>query len=571
MEYFNPVSALIEGTGALFNSSKRRYTWRFVLDSQEHSVELECSYITNKRRVTFDGSLIFKGTKPLGKDFQYRFQHEKHIITVENRKNDANLHVDSLSFNEIYGKKIWEKTHSLKAQQDSISNIKDPRPARYISEDEYNVAIKISEPIIQEQKKSLHEILYKDSERSRPKHKISDNFLDIEKDQVQVDNDLLGFSEPKKTNDNDLLGFSNEERKEVRNPNINEEFLSLHNNKSEDLRFFSENPPKSDLGFFPSEKPMKKDLGLFPDSPAKKDLNIFSENIPKPGLGLFADNPPKQDLNFFTATPPIQNLGLFSSVPPNQDISLFSTAPPNQDIGLFSDTLSKINQKEKKTVQVIKSTPALDKFLAEDDEYSNEDEDPRTNSKTHQNIDIFAESGVLPKDPLEILEKCNEALKQQHSQKTLDLFSSQPSQDLNIFSVPKGKNEAFTDFFTDTPTNYPTFSDASKQGLFIFSDQHNENPNPQLVKNNFVDPSSKQLDVFGFPASVPDKNQNFSMFSLSTSEKNPQKDDFSLFKSQPSSRDVNLFETPSVNAFAQVIPQPISKKQPNKDFDSLFS
>lgn len=547
MEYFNPVSALIEGTGALFNSSKRRYTWRFVLDSQEHSVELECSYITNKRRVTFDGSLIFKGTKPLGRDFQYRFQHEKHILTVENRKNDANLHVDSLSFNQIYGKKIWDKVHSLKDQQGSISEIKDPRPARYISEDEYNLAIKLSEPVIQEQKKSLHEILHKDSERSKPKHKIPENFLDIDKGQGPVNNDLLGFSEPKKADDNDLLGFSNEEKKEVRNPNLNKELLSLNKNKSEDLRFFSENTSKNDFGLFPSEKPIKSDLGLFPDNTTNKDLNFFSENTPKPGLDLFATKPPTQDLGFFSA------------VPPQHDLSLFSTAPPSQDLGFFSDSLPKNTSKDKKTVQVIKSTPALDQFLAEDDE--EDDENLKTNPKTHQNIDIFSEPGVLPDDPLEILEKCNEALKQQHNKKALNLFSPQPPQELNIFSVPQGKSEVFSDFFTDNPSNsinYPTFSDVPKQGLSIFSDQPVE---PQLVKSNFIDPSSKQLDVFGFPASGPDKNTNFSIFSLDPSEKGPQKHDFTPFpgqaqgKCQPPSRDVNLFETPSVNAFAQVTPQ----------------
>ena len=106
MEYFNPIQALIEGTGAIINSSKKHFTWRFELDAEEHSVELECSFLTNKRRVTFDGHLIHKGSKPLGRDFQYRFNHHKHILTVENHRTEANLLVDSLSFDEIYTKRI---------------------------------------------------------------------------------------------------------------------------------------------------------------------------------------------------------------------------------------------------------------------------------------------------------------------------------------------------------------------------------------------------------------------------------------------------------------------------------
>ena len=167
MEHFNPINALIESTGAMINSSKKRFSWRFELDSSEHSVELECSFITNKRRVTFDGVLIYKGTKSIGKDFQYRFNHIKHILTVENHRTDANLLVDGFSFDEIYSRRMWDRTFIKKNNPNTIENIKEPKPAKVLSEEEYSNAVKIEGANNEQHKqKSLHDILYKDKPKT---------------------------------------------------------------------------------------------------------------------------------------------------------------------------------------------------------------------------------------------------------------------------------------------------------------------------------------------------------------------------------------------------------------------
>ncbi|CAG9312500.1 unnamed protein product [Blepharisma stoltei] len=108
---FKPLHVSSEGVGLKFRSSKKHFIWKFELDLEEHTVELECSFLTNKRRVTFDRTLLFTGMKPIGGVFQYRFFHNKHVITIDNPRTDADLLVDSLSFNFLYQQRIWNRSY----------------------------------------------------------------------------------------------------------------------------------------------------------------------------------------------------------------------------------------------------------------------------------------------------------------------------------------------------------------------------------------------------------------------------------------------------------------------------
>ncbi|CAG9328464.1 unnamed protein product [Blepharisma stoltei] len=105
---FKPTQVTMEDVDERFKSSKKHIIWHFKLDNEKHTAELECSYLTNKRRVTFDGTLMFTGYKPIGGVFQYRFFHMKHVVTIDNPGADADLLVDSLSFNDLYWQKILE-------------------------------------------------------------------------------------------------------------------------------------------------------------------------------------------------------------------------------------------------------------------------------------------------------------------------------------------------------------------------------------------------------------------------------------------------------------------------------
>lgn len=328
MDYFNPINAVIEGTGALFNSSKKRFVWRFELDSEEHSVELECSFLTNKRRVTFDGSLIFKGMKPLlSSDFQYQFKHKSHIITVFNHRNDANLLIDSLSFDLLYSKKILNQVKNFgnkEKPQVSSSPLnnpmkneeKGPKAARFLTDEEYEKAVSVSKNFVAP-KKSLREILEKhETEKGTTKNvdllsmgneknkdlfdwqgSISDrggktaaleDFLSIGAEEKHED--LLGFNVNNRNNEELFVASQEKYQNVCRNANLDEDFLGLgagakektdtwdlgSGNKAnlkvvnDDFLSLGQDASKADLIF---ENPQKKNL------PSSDFLDLDSANI----------------------------------------------------------------------------------------------------------------------------------------------------------------------------------------------------------------------------------------------------------------------------------------------------
>lgn len=52
---------------------------------------------------------MFTGFKTIGGVFQHRFYHNKHMVTIDNPNTDADLLVDNISFNDVYGKRIWNR------------------------------------------------------------------------------------------------------------------------------------------------------------------------------------------------------------------------------------------------------------------------------------------------------------------------------------------------------------------------------------------------------------------------------------------------------------------------------
>jgi hypothetical protein len=76
--------------------------WDFELDGQSHRVLLDSSYITSRRKVAFDGSLLFKGSKALRKEFVYCFIVLNHSFKVVEGKHILDFYVDNFSFKQLY-------------------------------------------------------------------------------------------------------------------------------------------------------------------------------------------------------------------------------------------------------------------------------------------------------------------------------------------------------------------------------------------------------------------------------------------------------------------------------------
>jgi len=60
---FIPIDLREDFIGGLLRISKKHFEWKLELDKTVYSIELECSYLTNKRRVYLQKQLVSKGVK----------------------------------------------------------------------------------------------------------------------------------------------------------------------------------------------------------------------------------------------------------------------------------------------------------------------------------------------------------------------------------------------------------------------------------------------------------------------------------------------------------------------------
>jgi len=207
MEFFKPLNVFIDGIGATFKSSKKQFVWKFELDEENHQVELECSFLTNKRRVFFDKELKFKGYKPFGEAFSHRFFYNKHIITVENNGTDADIIIDNYSFNEIYGRKIWERMYGRAKPAPSASKQEEGSQLSKLWKEELAQA-KPARPISGNLEAPQHDLLQVDS-----KKELEEDFLELGPE-IQ-DSDFLELSDKEDQKNQDLLDFGSQSVFEV--------------------------------------------------------------------------------------------------------------------------------------------------------------------------------------------------------------------------------------------------------------------------------------------------------------------------------------------------------------------
>lgn len=60
---FKPLKSHQELIGPRIRGSKKRFDWEFDLEGRRYVVSLECSFLTNKRRVYVDNAKQYEGYK----------------------------------------------------------------------------------------------------------------------------------------------------------------------------------------------------------------------------------------------------------------------------------------------------------------------------------------------------------------------------------------------------------------------------------------------------------------------------------------------------------------------------
>mmetsp|Transcript_22497 Transcript_22497/g.19464 ORF Transcript_22497/g.19464 Transcript_22497/m.19464 type:complete len:83 (+) Transcript_22497:82-330(+) len=72
----------VQDVGKHIKKTKRRFIWRFSIDGHEHQVELTVSYLSGKKKVVHNGSILFENQKVMGGSFQYPFSIQSTMCNI---------------------------------------------------------------------------------------------------------------------------------------------------------------------------------------------------------------------------------------------------------------------------------------------------------------------------------------------------------------------------------------------------------------------------------------------------------------------------------------------------------
>ena len=145
---------------------------------------------------------------------------------------------------------------------ESSESLNTPKPAKFISEEEYKSAAKISGFNEDSKKPSLHDLLYKDHKIVKPG--LAEDFLELEENK-QEKGDLLGFDQEKNI---DLL--------EIEKKSLQAEKTKVPEN------FINSNKPgllENNFDIFEDPKPNKK-LDLLEDFSEKNKNSLIDSFEP---------------------------------------------------------------------------------------------------------------------------------------------------------------------------------------------------------------------------------------------------------------------------------------------------
>jgi len=92
----------VQDIGKHVKKSKRRFLWRFSIDGKEHSVELIVSYLSGKKKVTHNGSVLYEGQKVMSTSFQFPFSISSNMCNIVQHGEQFELRINNQVFAHLY-------------------------------------------------------------------------------------------------------------------------------------------------------------------------------------------------------------------------------------------------------------------------------------------------------------------------------------------------------------------------------------------------------------------------------------------------------------------------------------
>lgn len=107
--------------GKHVKSTKKKFTWKFELNNQEHQVDMYCSRVTGRRKVLLNGDIRYESNALGGIGITYPFRFERSIImVVQTGDCDFDLRIDNFSLELLAKKQRSEQTPKNPFEQNVV-------------------------------------------------------------------------------------------------------------------------------------------------------------------------------------------------------------------------------------------------------------------------------------------------------------------------------------------------------------------------------------------------------------------------------------------------------------------
>lgn len=91
----------VNKVGKRIKASKKKFTWKFSVDSREHTVDMYVSTLSGKRKVLLDGDLVYSGKSQSGVYFHYPMKVDRVMVAIEQMEDAWDLKIGGISFAQL--------------------------------------------------------------------------------------------------------------------------------------------------------------------------------------------------------------------------------------------------------------------------------------------------------------------------------------------------------------------------------------------------------------------------------------------------------------------------------------
>ena len=91
----------VNKVGKRIKASKKKLTWKFSVDSREHTIDMYVSSLSSKRKVLLDGDLVYSGKAQNGVYFHYPMKVDRVMVAIEQMEDAWDLKIGGVSFAQL--------------------------------------------------------------------------------------------------------------------------------------------------------------------------------------------------------------------------------------------------------------------------------------------------------------------------------------------------------------------------------------------------------------------------------------------------------------------------------------